>query len=283
MAGGTLKATGRRAIAAGLLLLLLGAAPPLTVADPGAIGDAGGSPSQATPLAAEGSYNGTISTADNDWYRLDIDDDRTVCLRVLVSGDIASHVTLSPSVDLEPSVTRQMEAGKVLDLAMAVEPTDTAFVGLEAANLLDSGDYTFEIQAFTLSELPWQETDTGDAGDDPSQATPLPRICQPGHLSPRSQDTADVYSFQIGEDKHLGLSLVQVGDTPLELALISPAGEVVEAVTNGSFEDVTIEEAGTWYLSFQTSSSSSDDWIGYIGGITINGPEPPPCRPGCLE
>ncbi len=232
-------------------------------------------------LAGEGTYNGTITTADDDWYRLDIEEDHTVCLRVIVHGDIASTVTLSPDSQLDPAVSRNMEPGKVLDMAMAVEPTDTAFLGIEASSLLDTGDYTFELQAFTVFELPWDEGGDGDAGDDPDGATPLPRICQAGHLFPKKGDTADVYSFEIGEDKHLGLSLIQVGSTPLELELISPVGEVVASITDGEFEDVTIEEAGTWYLSFQTGST--DDPVAYIGGVTINGPEPPPCKPTCIE
>lgn len=232
-------------------------------------------------LPSEGTYDGAITTADDDWYRLDIEEDHTVCLRVIVHGDIASTITLSPNSQLDPAVSRNMEPGQVLDVAIAVEPTDTAFLGIEAASLLDSGDYTFDLQAFTVFELPWDEGGDGDAGDSPSEATPLPRICQAGYLSPKRGDTADVYSFQIGEGKHLGLSLIQVGSTPLELELISPAGEVVTSISDGSFEDVTIDQAGTWYLSFQTASS--DDPVAYIGGITINGPEPPPCRPTCID
>lgn len=278
---GELEPSIRKVIAVGMLVLLIGTASPPSIADPGADQDAGDSPEEATVLPEEGTYNGTITTLDDDWYRLDIEEDHTVCLRVVLEGDIASTITLSPNSQLDPAVSRDMAPGKVLDMAMAIEPTDTAFLGIEASSLLDTGDYTFDLQAFTVFELPWDEGGDGDAGDSPSDATPLPGICQVGHLSPKQGDTADVYSFEIGEDEHLGLSLIQVGASPVELELISPVGEVVTSITDGAFEDVTIDQAGTWYLSFQTSST--DDPVAYIGGITINGPEPPPCKPTCLD
>lgn len=259
--------------------------------DAGSGGDAGDTPGDATELSDPGTYEGMLfPIGDADWYVLDSPFDRAICYQAIVGGQVSASVTLSLTEGLQPAVERPISPGLQLDLGLAAPTTSRVFLGLEPgpggselSPIASSfGPYRFDLQMLTFDDLGPGDAGTGeDAGDEPSDASPVPAPCFSADLGSEGDDR-DVFLFEAEEDEHVALSLAQASTGPVRLSLISPSNETKAQVEDGGFTDVTLDETGQWLvvaeLAEQETSLTGFD---YMVGLTVNGPEPPPCKPTC--
>lgn len=260
--------------------------------DAGSGGDAGDTPGTATELPDEGTYEGMLfPIGDADWFVLSTPLDRAICYQSIVGGQTSANVTLSLTEGLQPAVQRPILPGLELDLGLAAPTTSQVFLGLEpgpggsavSEMALSFGTYRFELQMLTFDDLGSGDGGTGgDAGDEASGAVQVPAPCFSGDLGSEGDDR-DVFSFEAEEDEHVALSLAQASTAPTRLSLISPSNETKAQIENGGFADVTLDETGQWLVvaDLAEDEESSLTEFDYMVGLTINGPEPPPCRPTC--
>lgn len=254
-------------------------------------GDAGDAPANATELSGPGTYEGMLfPVADADWYVLDSPFDRALCYQAMVGGQVSANVTLSLTEGLQPAVQRPISPGLQLDLGLAAPTTAQVFLGLEAGPAgsglspiaLGLGTYRFDLQTLTLDDLGPGDAGTGaDAGHETSDAVPVPAPCFSGDLGSDGDDR-DVFLFEAEQDEHVALSLAQAATGPVRLSLVSPSNEIKAQVEEGGFTDVPLDETGQWLVVAEvTEGETSTTSFDYMVGLTINGPEPPPCKPTC--
>lgn len=259
--------------------------------DAGTGSDAGDDPGNATTLSGPGTYNGTLSPpGDADWYVLEQTPGTPVCFQATVEGAVHADGVLSPTEGLAPAVRRPAKPAHVLDLGVTTPSSTQVYLGLAPpANPSQAetsvGWYSFEIRAVTPG-LPGAGDggQEGDAGPDRSSAVETEGPCVAGSLS-GGTDEADAYAFEADEGEHVALSLAQAASGPVRVSLVSPSGDEVAAVRDGGFADVELAETGEWLVRAElvgdaTTKTTDDD---YLVGLTVNGPEPPPCNPGCVE
>lgn len=259
--------------------------------DAGTPGDAGDSPAEATELPSSGTYNGTLAPpGDADWYVLKSPVDRSLCYQAVIDGQAYANATLSLTQGLAPAVTRPILPAHVLDLGIAAPTTSKVFLGLTPTQAVHDqgsaetslGSYRFDLQAFRHDDLGPGDAGTGqDAGEAPATGIAVEDPCIGGDLEPEV-DTADTFTFQAEEGELVAISLAQAASAPIRLSLVSPSGDTRATIQEGGFADVALDETGIW--SVQASLFGTTDQqleIDYMIGLTVNGPEPPPCRPGC--
>lgn len=276
-----------------LVLITVGIGSAVPIGDAGTGEDAGDSPGQATELSDEGTYDGIlVPPGDADWYTLTSSKDRPRCYQAMVGGGVLAEVTLSLDPSLVDATTRPIAPGLALDLGLAAPATSQVFLGFEPRETpapsdeapSSSGPYRFDLQTLELGSLePGDDAGSGmDAGPTPDDAINVTSACFGGHVG-KTGDHADTYAFTIGGDERLTVSLTQSDDERvIKAALLSPRGDNETQLTSGEITEVTTDEAGTWALKLWTSPSDNADMgVDYLVGLTINGPEPPPCRPGC--
>ncbi len=283
----------RTGVTLALILLTVGMSTATVHGDAGTGEDAGDSPAQATLLPQQGSYDGMlVPPGDADWYELIATGDQPRCYQAMVGGGAVAEVTLSLDTDLADATARPVGPGLVLDLGLAAPSSDHVLLGLDPQGLQvptgdpsSGGPYRFDLQVLGLDEVGAGDAGTGsDAGASVDSAANVTSPCFGGHVGAVG-DHLDVYTFTIGDGEHLTASLAQ-GDDPrvVRAALISPSGDNVTQLEPGQIEEITTDEAGTWSLTVWTVTADEADLsVTYLAGLTINGPEPPPCRPGCVE
>lgn len=275
-----------------LVVVTVGIGSAVPLGDAGTGKDAGDRPGQATELSDEGTYDGVlVPPGDADWYTLTSSKDRPRCYQAMVGGGALADVILSLDPGLVDATTRPIAPGLTLDLGIAAPAASQVFLGLEPRETpapsdqapSSSGPYRFDLQTLDLDALGPGDGGTGvDAGAEMSDAINVTSPCFGGHVG-KSGDHRDTYTFTIGEDEQLTASLTQSDDERvIKAALLSPSGDNETHLTSGEITELTTDEAGTWALSLWTSpSDQADISVDYLVGLTINGPEPPPCRPTC--
>lgn len=275
-----------------LVLVTAGVGSAVPIGDAGTGQDAGDSPGHATELPDEGTYDGIlVPPGDADWYRLSSSKDRPRCYQAMVGGGVLADVTLALRPGLVDATTRPIAPGLTLDLGLAAPATSQVFLGLEPRGSpapsdqerSSSGLYRFDLQTLELDALGPGDGGTGtDAGSTAADATDVTSPCVGGHVG-KTGDHLDTYAFTIGEDERLTVSLTQSDDERvIKAALLSPSGDNETQLISGEITELTTDEAGTWTLSLWTSpSENADIEVDYLVGLTINGPEPPPCKPTC--
>lgn len=280
-----------RAVLVVLLTISVSAAgtPLPTLGDAGTGSDAGDSPANATPLDGPGTYEGILTPpGDADWYVLERSTKEAVCYSAELKGAVHANVTLSLTKALKPSVERPILPAHELDLGITAPSTSSVYLGLEStgdgASDRDSfGPYRFELRTLTFDESSSSDgASGGDAGGEAGSALETEGPCISGSLS-GGTDEADAYAFDAEEGEHVALSLAQAAMAPARLTLVSPSNETVAAVSDGGFADVELNETGEWLVKAElTEEATATTDAEYMIGLTVNGPNEPPCKPGCF-
>lgn len=256
--------------------------------DPGPGLDAGNSPGDATPLPEGGVYNGTLlPPVDADWFLLDTTSQDAVCYQALIGGDVRADVTLSLDENLENSSERPIGPEMILDLGIATTMHSQVFLGLEPRTdpelpEASAGLYRFDLRAVEADDLGPEDAGTGeDAGRDQASAIQTEGPCIAGQLS--GDDDVDNYTFNLSEGERLTFSLALPSSAPISLTAVSPSGQETKLNESG-VETLVADQTGSWLL--EVSATSNPDEINtptdYMVGLTVNGPNEPPCKPGCF-
>lgn len=281
-----------RAVLVVLLTISVSAAgtPLPSLGDAGTGSDAGDSPANATPLDGPGTYDGILTPpGDADWYMLERSTKEPVCYSALLKGAVHADVVLSLTQALTPSVERLILPAHELGLGITAPSTSSVYLGLQAreegaTDTNSVGPYRFELATLTIDQSSTSDGDTdGDAGSNKGTAIAIEGPCISGSLSGDTDET-DTYAFEAEEGDHVALSLAQPSMAPARLALVSPSGEELAAVSNGGFADVEINETGEWLVKAElTDEATATTDADYMIGLTVNGPEPRPCKPSCFS
>lgn len=277
-----------------LLLLTVSAVPAasdLPIHDDAGTGqDAGDDPSNATVLPAGGTYNGTLLPAgDTDWYEVPTPGDAAVCYQASIRGEALASGKLALAEALDPVVVRDTKPGYVLDLGLAGPNPGQVLFGLAPVGELDAADsagaYIFTLEALGAEDLGPGDGGSGhDAGEEPGEAVVTDGPCLAGTFE-NGKDERDRYSFDGVEGESVALSLAPTALVPMRLSLVSPSGQTETEIRYGGFTDVTLDETGSWVLDVELLDYRGDDaptQPAYLVGLTINGPDPPPCKPSCM-
>lgn len=265
--------------------------------DAGSGTDASDSKIAPTLLAGPGQYDGSLHSDDDvDWFGLS-EGSTDLCIEATAAGSAATQVTL----DLPGLATVQTQAQKgqdrSVDMALAGAGASDVRFGFTKANdqARAPGDWSFELQTFTASEL-LADGDAGsgaDAGDTVATASGIDQGCAGGTLS--DGDTADVYSVDADAGETLTLSLAQVsGSGDLRLDLVDATGSVLMSLDHNEAGSHTFDADGTYHLKVHdpNDGTSPARTIGLDGGVdtlsddddyilSVDGPEPPGCSPSC--
>lgn len=260
------------------------ALPPL--GDPGPGQDAGDEPENATPLPGPGTYNGTLTPpGDADWYELSTPTMDPLCSEAIVRGSAHAQVTLSTTTGLQPGVTRSMEPGHVLELGQSAPSTRSFFLGLEpspatAPASASAGTYQLAIRTLELGDSDGDAGTGEDAGDTREDGIWTEGPCIDGELS--SPTDSDVYLFDASEGEHVALSLADASRDSVFVNLTAPSGALLAKVDAGELRDVSLNETGQWSIRVDLPGQTTAKTASYLVGLTVNGPEPQPCKPGCF-
>lgn len=266
--------------------------------DAGSGGDASDARSAPTRLPGTGQFDGALdSESDVDWFGLS-PDSTNVCVEAQASGSATTQVTL----DLPGLSTIQTKAhkgqDKSVDVALAGAGASDIRFGFTNANdkARAPGDWSFALETFTASEL-LSDGDAGsgsDAGDTIATASGIDQGCSGGTLS--DGDTADLYQVDADKGETITLSLADLsGSGDLQLDLIDGSGSTLMTVGHNEVGSYTFDADGAYYLKVHAPDDSSitqssalelqsdlssveseDDYT-----LSIDGPEPRPCDPGC--
>lgn len=277
-----------RAVLVVLLTISVSAAgtPLPSLGDAGTGSDAGDDPGNATVLDGPGTFEGTLAPpGDADWYVLERSSEQAVCYSAEVRGAVHADAILSLTEGLTPSVERSTEPAHVLDLGITGPSTQRVFLGLVPnASTADSsvGHYEVELETVTI-QAPGDAATDADPGGDREDANQTEGPCVFGTLS-GGTDEADAYVFDAEEGEHVALSLAQAAMAPARLTLVSPSNDTVVAIRDGGFADVELDETGEWLVRAElTEKATSTTEDSYMIGLTVNGPEPRPCKPSCFS
>lgn len=259
--------------------------------DAGTGADAGDTPENATVLPEAGNYSGILwPPGDADWYELSPPPTRSACFAAKIGGEATATGILTRNVELNPAVDRPVEPTKVLDLGLSSPGASPVLLGLvpneTPAGPVSVGTYEFELTVVTADQPgpgpgPGDAGTDRDAGGDAPSGIPTEGPCLSGTLD-SDTDPRDVYLFSAKEDDRVALSLAQAAIAPARLTLVSPAeGEIAE-IRDGEFTDVQLNATGQYQVVAELVGRPAMLEVDYLVGLTINGPEPPPCRPTCL-
>lgn len=256
------------------------------IGDPGPEPDAADDPGNATTLPGPGTYEGTLLPAgDADWYRLSTQRLDPLCSEAIVRGNAHAEVTLSTTIGLEPGVTRPLEPAHTLDLGRSTPSTRHVLLGLEPSQRLSpaatsGGHYEFSIRTLELGDTDGDAGTGGDAGATPADGIATEGPCIDGTLS--SPTDSDVYVFQATEGEHVALSLADANRDGVFVNLTAPSGALLAQVGVGELRDVSLNETGQWLIRVDLPGRTPAQTAAYLAGLTVNGPEPQPCKPTCV-
>ncbi len=253
--------------------------------------DSGGDTlSTAVTIDGTGTIEGTLSDLDDaDWYEWpDAEATSASCVQLDVSGDVHAEASLvRETADGQRWVEDLVTPTLTATTAQTFTGEATWYVGVEAnPDTADddeevTGDYIANLTRLDAEDVTSDAGSGTDASNQPWQKNVIdiePR-CLGGILG--GDDDRDTYSLTAYDGDVLDVTLDHApangSDGDVRLSVLDPDYNEVLTIGPGDAGNVSIDENGTWYLQFSSTTSSYDGvYLAGVGQI-----EHPPCRPNC--
>ena len=244
--------------------------------------DAGDSLSTALALAAPGSFVGSATERDEDWYRLDANAATPRCVSVRVDSSMRGHAGLTLS---GPDRTRQLRMplreGDAF-LGIATPSPQQALVQIRRNGAGDDlQTYDANVQVIGVPDATSGDASTlRDTGAVPGTSLEAPRGCFTGTVGDRLLgDAVDLYRVvALSADEPVYYSIAGEG---LTAVLVDGAGNAVgPEIASGGLAGVMPPAPGDYFLRTSTTSMASAP---YVAALSVGPPDPGSgCRPMCI-
>lgn len=257
-----------------VLMLPFAWALPVTGAldDAGSGQDAGGSPSEALPLAY-GSYSANLTPMDADWFVFPWASGPS-CLRAEVVSSHAMGVSLSTG---DTSLAGTLTDG-AFSTVLAIAPGEVRLGAVPDQapwDVLSAGPYGFSVDvappAAPADARGW------DAPERLATARVLPADCVSGVFQHDGVDV-DAFVLNVSEPSALTVSLATAEPTAA-VSVRDAAGASLATIGSGDAAVVDLAGAGVYYL---VATGEGEDTV-YALAALVGPPDPGQgCRPACL-